>query len=391
MNIDNPIFAERYPASDAGNGTGLTVGVKDCIDIAGRRTTCGSRAFAQAAPAAADAAVVKALVNGGCRILGKTTMHELAYGMTGINGWTGTVENPRYPGLIAGGSSSGSAAAVAAGLVDIALGSDTGGSIRLPAACCGVIGLKPTFGRVSREGVHPQNSSQDCVGVFASSLDLVDQAMALIDPAYVVSPAPAAVRVGIVAVAAEPEITEAVDAALEAAGSHGDRVPLYRMEDAFQAGVVLMAAEAYASYGHLIETGLLGADVEARLRAAPDVASAERVAWAEGVRRAFSAAVDRALEEYDVLAMPTLPAFPPELANLGDPAAVLRLSALVRPFNLSGHPAISLPLQAPSGRPCAMQLVARHGDDARLCGAARALSDPLARSEAIPMPTRNPE
>lgn len=386
MGSDNPIFVERYSTS----GAGPSVGVKDCIDIAGRRTTCGSRALAEVSPASADAAVVKALRDGGWRIVGKTTMHELAYGMTGINGWTGTVQNPRYPGLITGGSSSGSAAAVAAGEVDIALGSDTGGSIRLPAACCGVIGFKPTFGRVRRDGVHPRTSSQDCVGVFASSLDLVDRAMALIDPGYAVEPTTATARVGIVATAADAEITETVDSALEAAGVRGDRVPLYLMEDAFQAGVVMMAAEAYASYAELIETGLLGADVEARLRAAPEVASAERVAWAEGVRQAFTAAVDRALDHCDVLVMPTLPAFPPQLANLGDPAAVLRLSALVRPFNLSGHPAISLPLDAASGRPCAMQMIARHGADARLCAVARAIFDPLARCDANSMPTRNP-
>src|ERR1019366_8897632 len=132
-------------------GEGPRVAVKDSIDIAGYPTRAGSAAFAAAAPALHHAAVVQALLDRGCRIVGKTNMHELAYGVTGINRWSGTPRNPRYPDRIPGGSSSGSAVAVAAGAVaaaapsdpphvgppvDFALGTDTGGSIRIPAACC---------------------------------------------------------------------------------------------------------------------------------------------------------------------------------------------------------------------------------------------------------------
>ena len=157
------IFVEKL----ALGGGGLRVGVKDSIDIEGVPTRMACACYADAPPAERHAEVVRALLDAGCRIVGKTNMHELAYGVTGINRWTGTPINPRAPGRVPGGSSSGSAVAVAAGLVDFAVGTDTGGSIRIPAACCGVQGLKPSFGRVSRLGVHPAKSSLDCVGPFA--------------------------------------------------------------------------------------------------------------------------------------------------------------------------------------------------------------------------------
>ncbi|WP_343611050.1 amidase family protein [Novosphingobium sp.] len=366
LNLTSSMFVETYPTE----GAMPTVAIKDCIDIAGRVTACGSRALADSQPAPRHAAVVQALADVGWRIAAKASMHELAYGMTGINGWTGTVPNPLYPGRIAGGSSSGSAAAVAAGLVDVALGSDTGGSVRLPAACCGVIGLKPTYGRLSRDGVHPAHSSQDCVGVFARSLDLLDRAMALMDPIYGQAEA-GPMRIGTVIAEADEEIAQAVAGAVTAS-PHSVR-PFYLplMQEAFEAGVILMAAEAHEAYAHLLSSGLLGADVEARLRAAPAVATPDKVAWAQGIRRDVTLAIDAALTACDILALPTLPAFPPMLDDLGDPAAVLRLSALVRPFNLSGHPALSLPLATPSGRPAALQLVAAKGQDARLSAAAR--------------------
>jgi amidase len=376
----SPILVETYATS----GTGPRVAVKDCIDIAGHVSACGSRALANSAPAPRHAAVVQALADAGWQIAAKASMHELAYGMTGINGWTGTVPNPLYPGRIAGGSSSGSAAAVAAGLVDVALGSDTGGSIRLPAACCGVIGLKPTYGRLSREGVHPAHSTQDCVGLFARTLDLLDAAMALMDPAYAPE-APQVRHIGLVMAPAEPEIAQAVADALSASGHRVTPVALPLLEEAFEAGVVLMAAEAHEAYAHLLPTGLLGADVAGRLRAAPGLATPEKVAWAESIRRDAIRAIDAALAGCDLLAMPTLPAFPPYLDNLGDPAAVLRLSALVRPFNLSGHPALSLPLATPSGGPAALQLVAARGQDARLSAAGRLipfLTDSMTRNNA---------
>ena len=169
---------------------GLRVGIKDCIDIAGYPTRAGSAALANATRATRHATVVQSLLDGGCRLVGKTTLHELAYGVTGINPWSGTPLNPRFPDRVPGGSSSGSAVAVAAERVDFALGTDTGGSIRLPAACCGVYGLKPTYGRLSRVGVQPPTSSLDCVGPLARDLDMLERAMALLDPTFTAETAP---------------------------------------------------------------------------------------------------------------------------------------------------------------------------------------------------------
>ncbi|QGP78051.1 amidase [Sphingobium sp. CAP-1] len=357
-------------------GDGPTVAVKDCIDIAGAPTCCGSRAFADAAPAQRHARVVQMLADAGYRIVAKASMHELAYGMTGLNDWTGHVVNPLFPGLIPGGSSSGSAAAVAAGLVDLALGTDTGGSIRMPAACCGVIGLKPSFGRLSRDGVTPADSALDCVGLFARSMPVIERAMAQIAPGFAAVELETLPSIGTVQVDVDSEIEGAVSAALAVLGDAVQSCALPLLEEAFQAGVVQMAAEASAAYGHLVDSGLLGADVEQRLRGAPMVATAERLVWAEDVKGRFVAQVDALLDRFDVLALPTLPAFPPRVDALGDAAAILRLSALVRPFNLSGHPAISLPLASSSGRPAALQLVARRGDDARLCAIARLIAEP---------------
>ena len=174
------IFVQRLQLG----GDGPRVGIKDSIDVAGFATRMGSACLADAPPAAQHAAVVRALLEAGCRIVGKTNLHELAYGVTGINRWSGTPANPRAPGRVPGGSSSGSAVAVAAGLVDFSLGTDTGGSIRIPAACCGVYGLKPSYGRVSRRGVHPSASSLDCVGPLGRDMPMIERAMAMIDPTF---------------------------------------------------------------------------------------------------------------------------------------------------------------------------------------------------------------
>lgn len=361
MASDN-IFVERFELG----GTGPTVAVKDCIDIAGKRTSVGSEALADAPPAAAHAAVVAALLASGARIVGKTNMHEFAYGVTGVNRWLGTPINPTYPELIPGGSSSGSAAAIAAGLADIAIGTDTGGSIRMPATCCGVFGLKPSFGRVSREGCIPADSSLDCVGPFARDVAGLETAMVLIDPTFVPAGRPASVRIGWVESSADPEIAATVLAEIRRSGAEVVSVDLPGLDQAFEAGITIMAAEAWSTFGDLVEDRRLGADVRARLHGASKV-SATQLAEAEKVRTRFTSAVDQALAGVDALALPTLPALPPRLDDLGDAARMLRLTALIRPFNVTGHPALTVPV---AGRPIGIQLVGRRNDDETLCAVA---------------------
>lgn len=351
-------------------GEGPRVAIKDCIDIAGERTGCGSAAFDDAPPARRHADVVAALLAAGWHITGKANMHELAYGMTGINAHTGTPVNPLYPDRIVGGSSSGCAVAVAGGMADAAIGSDTGGSIRLPAACCGVIGLKPTFGAVPRQGAAPVTSSLDCIGPFARDMATLVHAMTAICPGFD-APEPARdLRIGRVAGVADADIEDALDRAL--AGYDCRAIELPSLAAAHEAGIVIMAAEMASLFGDLVGTGKLGADIDARLQAGKAI-TARQVEEAEAVRARFTAEVDAALEAFDVLALPTLPAVPLRVADAGNGAAALRLSALVRPFNLSGHPALTLPLKTREGLPAGLQLVAGKGRDMDLCAAGLAL------------------
>ena len=368
------IFVQRL----ALGGSGPRVGIKDSIDIAGCPTRMGSACLADAPPAPRHAVVVQALLEAGCRIVGKTNMHELAYGVTGINRWSGTPANPRAPDRVPGGSSSGSAVAVAAGVADFTLGNDSGGSIRIPAACCGVYGLKPSYGRVSRSGVHPAASSLDCVGPLAGEVPTLERAMTMIDPSFRSQASPARATLGWIEVDAHPTVLAAARAALASADVGVRSVSLPAFAAAFAAGLTIIAAETWAAFGQLADCDKLGADVRTRLLAARAI-SAAQVAAAEDVRRALRAQLDEALAGVDALALPTLPDAPLTLSAATDARAAMRSSALVRPFNLSGHPAITLPIAA-AGLPAGLQLVGRAGGDEALCALARTLAATLQAS-----------
>jgi amidase len=362
-------------------GDGPRVAIKDSIDIAGYATRCGSAVFASVPAATRNAAIVDRLLEQGCRIVGKTTMHELAYGVTGINAYAGTPRNPRFPLLVPGGSSSGSAAAVAAGLVDFAIGTDTGGSIRIPANCCGILGLKPSFGRVSRVGVAPEQSSLDCVGPFARDITMLERAMSLIDGSFVSEPPPVAPRLGLIEVTAEPGVAAALRSALGRLEIPVTPIHLPSFDEAFAAGLTIIAAENWAAYGHLLDAGL-GADVYKRLRAAQGVTRGA-VADAEAVRRRFRDEVDAALKAVTALVLPTMPDVPLRLADAQDADAALRMTAFVRPFNLSGHPALTLPLLTDRGLPAGMQLVGAAQGDAALCALARMVAARLVGGRVV--------
>lgn len=353
-----------------------TIAIKDSIDIAGYPTTAACRALADQPAAAEHAEVVQRLLDAGWRINGKTNMHELAFGMTGINDFTGTPRNPQDMSRIPGGSSSGSASAVGFGLADAALGTDTGGSVRGPAACCGVIGFKPTFGRVSRVGVAPKETTLDCVGPFAREMHVLIDVMTAIDPTFDTLAARADAsnaRVGIVAVQADADISKAVESAVHRAGFASRSVELDAMNDAFVAGLAVINAETWHAFGHLVDSGKLGADLVARLRAASNT-SAVDVDAAEHVRRTFTASVDRELEDVDVLILPTLPTFPITLEAARAGTSVIAMSSLIRPFNLSGHPALSIPVPvAGTSLKAGLQIVGRKGADEKVCAVAACL------------------
>jgi amidase len=356
---------------DMGTG-GLTVAVKDSIDIAGYPTRAGSATLADASPAMSHADVVRALLDAGCHIVGKTNLHELAYGVTGINHWTGTPVNPRFPDRVPGGSSSGSAVAVAAGLVDMAIGTDTGGSIRIPATCCAVYGIKPTFGRISRRGVHPAASSLDCVGVFTRNMAMLETAMSILDAGFHPAPLPTRARLAVLDVSAKTEVMATVRAALDDSGFSLTAAAL-PLGHAFDAALAIIGAETWAAFGSLTNRGAMGSDVRARLLAAREI-SRDQVDAAEQVRLRFKAEVDLLLDDADALALPTMPDFPLTLTAAADARAGISTTALVRPFNLSGHPAVTIPLLAPGGLPVGLQLIGRMGEDAALCALARHVS-----------------
>ncbi|MFP5513706.1 MAG: amidase [Alphaproteobacteria bacterium] len=364
--------------------TAPTVAIKDSIDIAGVPTRAGSRSLDDAPPAAENAEIVGNLLAAGWRIAGKTTMHELAFGTTGINRWAGTAPNPKFSDFVPGGSSSGSAAAVAAGLVDAAVGTDTGGSVRIPAACCGVFGLKPTFGRVSRQGAMPARSTLDCVGPFAADMKRLVACMAAIDPSF--GPLPAigdmvgdGVTIGLLETDADDGIAAAVRAAVEAAGLPVEPVALNGMRAAFEAGLSVINVETWAACAALLETGLVGEDVAFRLRNAARTAP-EDLARAEAVRDAFTAEVDALLARVPVIALPTMAGPPPLVADAGDTSRLVRMTTLVRPFNLSGHPAIAVPLPPVGGAPASLQLVTAKGADELLCAVAAHIAERLSKT-----------
>jgi amidase len=350
----------------------LRFAVKDTLDIAGFPTRAGCPALAANPAAEQHADVVATLLGQKCILTGKTTLHELAFGVTGINPWAGTPVNPLFPDLIPGGSSSGSAAVVAAGEVDFALGTDTGGSVRMPAACCGILGLKPTYGAVSRAGVMPAQSSLDCVGIFARELGVLRDVLTRLG-LPVDAPLHRMPAIGFI-----PSALISIDSLLLNFLAQADLQPhqaeLPLLGDAHRAGLTLISHENWQAFKTLLRDDRVSADVATRIRAGAGI-DARALEAAEAIRRTFTAQVDDQLAKTPLLALATLPELPPTLEEAKDPLSVVNLTRLVRPFNLSGHPALTLPAGTLDGRPVALQLVAGKGQEGLLVQAAEWLSE----------------
>ncbi len=350
---------------DATAGGVLRVAVKDIIDIEGWATTAGCKALAaEAKPAVTDAACLAGIRaaerDGRARLTGKTNLHELAFGVSGINPWYGTPANPLDPAWVPGGSSSGSAVAVAVGDADVALGTDTGGSIRIPAACCGIVGLKPTWGRVPIEGVRPLAPSLDTVGPMARDVKGIIAGMALLQPGFAPSPAQTVRRVGRLRLAADSSIDGAIDDALAATGWEVIDIELPGWGQANRATLTLMGAEAWRVNGALAQAhpGELGADVEARLQAGSQL-SAGQIGAARRYGDEWRGSLGRVFERVDLLAWPTLAEPPPRL----DDATRMSEIRHALPVNLAGIPALALPVRTGSHWPPSVQLAAPAGRD----------------------------
>jgi len=384
--------------SEAASGPGLRVAVKDLIDVAGLPTTAGSRAIAdQARPAAADAPCVAglraAIARGEACLVGKTNLHELAYGISGINGAFGTPVNPLDPLRVPGGSSSGSAVAVASGEADVSYGSDTGGSIRIPAACCGIAGLKTTWGRIPLTGVWPLAPSLDTVGPMARDVAGLIAGMALLEPGFAVAAQTPRV-VGRVVLDADPVIDDAIDAALAATGWEVIPVGLDGLDRVTAAAMTVLDAEAWASDGVYADTrpDQIGRDVLARLRQASTITpAAVAAAWEYAAH--WRASLASLWERVDLLALPTLLGFPPTLDKSRE---MVRIRGLTSPVNLAGVPSLALPVPARGPLPASIQLIGPTGSEERLLAAGMlleqaVLGSPGPQTLVLPGPTGSPE
>jgi aspartyl-tRNA(Asn)/glutamyl-tRNA(Gln) amidotransferase subunit A len=391
---------EREAAAGAWRGPlhGVPLAHKDLFLIPGLPTSCGTRTpdyFVGAPPCTAVARLQAA----GALTLGKLNMTELALGPFGDNAHHGDVQNPWRIGHVSGGSSSGSGAAVAAGLAAGALGTDTGGSIRLPAAACGVVGLKPTYGRVSRAGVMPLSWSYDHVGPLARTVRdaaLMLATIAGVDPLDATTsrqPVPdyvaaldgsvAGLRIGVAggfyADGLDATVTAALAEAVTALGGLGARVEPLAVPDpgpiVSGSSNVMVRAESAAIHSRLLKERPGELQPAVRDRMAPGL-TVTAYDYLQGQRlraqltREF---IDAVFSRVDVLATPTIPEPAPALAHVkaGATADVIarmgRFSRLTRPFNALGLPALSLPCgAAPDGRPLALQLVGRPFDEVTL-------------------------
>jgi aspartyl-tRNA(Asn)/glutamyl-tRNA(Gln) amidotransferase subunit A len=368
-----------FLARPEGVPDGIRLAVKDLFDTAGLTTTYGSAIFAEHVPDG-TAEAVRRLEAAGYTNVGKTNLHEFAYGVTSENPHFGTVPNPIAPGHVAGGSSGGSAAAVAAGLADVGLGSDSGGSIRIPAACCGVVGFKPTYGLVPLDGCFPLAPSFDHAGPIGPDVPSCTEAMRHLAPGFEPTEVELAeLAVGIAWVErAEPLVRERVSAATALfPGARSVDIPViggqtYRQ---FMREVADVHRELFAEYADLY-----GEDVRHKIERCLDVSDGEAAAGARA-RELWHEGATEAMSGLDLLLTPTLPTVAPPRSRpgaVGDLDVRERVISLTFPFNAFGWPALALPCgPAEEGLPASIQLAAPAGADALVLAAGAGLERAL--------------
>jgi aspartyl-tRNA(Asn)/glutamyl-tRNA(Gln) amidotransferase subunit A len=357
-------------------GAGEPVAVKDLLDTAGLVTTYGSALFVEHVPVVSADAVLR-LEEAGYAIAGKTNLHEFAYGISSQNPHYGTVPNPIAPGHLAGGSSGGSAAAIAAGDVELALGSDSAGSIRIPAAWCGVVGFKPTWGLVSAEGCFPLAPSYDVVGPMASSVagcgTLLEALVPEFDPVALESLEELEVGVAWLD-RAEPLVRERV---AEAASFFPRRreieLPLApNNRSDFMREVANVHRALFPG-----NEELYGENVRAKIERCLRVSDVD-VSAAERERAEYRERVEEALDGLELVVTPAVPLVAPP-ADIDELELRGRGTLLTYPFSSLGWPALALPAgPAEDGLPAAVQLAAPPRKDALVLAAGRLLEERLA-------------
>ena len=372
---------------------GIPIALKDLFDTAGIRTTAGSKFFADNIPDM-DAFVVEKIKQAGAIIMGKTNTHEIALGVTGNNPHYGTARNPWDTTRIPGGSSSGSAIAVATGMALGALGTDTGGSIRIPASLCGIVGFKPTYGRVSLRGVFPLSWNLDHVGPLTKCVKdaaLILQVISVYDP---VDPASIkmltgdylghliddmegrkiALGVGEYIEGAEPEVVNAICKSAKAFESMGCRVQEVNvdwMRDAALANKKMTQSDGAAVHRDRLKEHpeMFGEDIRRRLEDGAKTTSTEYI-LARRTQTEVRKRCEQFFESYDLLLTPTTPIPAPTIEGHDAVEQAGRLTRFTAPFNLAGLPALSIPCGfTKEGLPVGLQIVARAWADAKVLNA----------------------
>ena len=402
--VESAEAAEREIANGNLRGPlhGIPIGLKDLYFTKGIRTTVGTKILRDFVPDY-DAAVTEKFADTGAILMGKLQMHEFALGATSVNPHDGPARNPWNPDRITGGSSGGSGAAVAAGQCMAALGSDTGGSIRIPGALCGIVGLKPTFGRVSRHGVYPLSWSLDTVGPMTRTVR--DSAIVLNaitgydrrDPSSIDAPIEdftsgiedgiSGLRIGIpddfFYDVISPEVAEAVCRAagiLSDLGAEVERCSIPALNHALGISSAILVTEAAETVFDKLRDRPedIGADVRARLRLGAVTPAVDYIK-AQRARSAYNAQLEEAMQRYDLLLAPSVAVGATgidqefvEVAGKQENALSL-MSRLTRPFNLTGQPTISVPCGfTDEDMPIGIQLAGRQWEESTVLRAAHA-------------------
>jgi aspartyl-tRNA(Asn)/glutamyl-tRNA(Gln) amidotransferase subunit A len=374
---------DRLRLGAGGALLGVPIAVKDIFDTKGVRTTAGSRILQENVPKK-DAVAVARLLEAGVVLLGKLNMHEFAYGVTNLNPHYGPARNPHDRGRIPGGSSGGSAVAVVAGLCAASLGTDTGGSIRIPASLCGCVGLKPTYAAIPTEGVIPLGRSLDHVGPITRTVDDARMLFEVLTDNVVSDPTQQP-RIGVLQGEpfdlVDPAVLKGFQGGLDALREAGSEIKELRLAETAMtqaAQLVTLRAEASEFHGDWLRKRPedYGPDVRTRLRLGLLTSAADYVV-AQRARYYLREAMRRAFDEVDLLALPTTPVVAPPIGEQTvtwpaqkEPVDVA-LVRLTSAFNLTGLPAISVPCGLERGLPIGFQLVARWNDEGSLFNAAR--------------------
>ena len=384
---------------DPGPLAGVPFAVKNLFDVAGLTTLAGSAINRDLPPATADAEAVARLTAAGAVLVGALNMDEYAYGFTTENSHYGPCHNPHDPARVAGGSSGGSAAAVAAGLVPLTLGSDTNGSVRVPAALCGVFGLKPTFGRVSRAGMELFAASFDHVGALATSARDLAVAFDALQDGDPVAPGLGgdvgglriAVGAGHFARGGEPAVFEATERIAAALGVTR-RVEIPEATRARSAAMVITAAEG--AERHLASLRRRAAEFDPMTRdrfLAGALVPASAYVGAQRFREWYRSRVSQLFDTVDVVLAPTVPFAAPLIGQrdaVVDGEAVLTqpyLGVYTQPLSCVGLPVVSVPVPGPAGLPLGVQVVAAPGADGVALRVAHALETMGAVGAVMPV------